>query len=182
MLNLKQEMERRSRSGSDISLHLPRLYQLASVPEAKIIELGVRSGDSTCALLAAVSEQNGELWSVDINSPRTPPDWLDLPYWYVSVGNDLELVYFMPDQVDLVFIDTSHTYEQTKLELNYYWSKVKSGGKIVLHDTELERPDASPISDPDYPVRVAVQEFCDEMGFDVEWVAGCYGLAIISIM
>jgi hypothetical protein len=52
---------------------------------------------------------------------------------------------------------------------------------MVLHDTELQRPAASPESDPDFPVAQAVREFVDVRGFDVEWVEGCYGLGIITV-
>jgi predicted O-methyltransferase YrrM len=181
-VSLFQELFRRSQTGSDISAHLPRLFELASTPHVKVIELGVRRGDSTVAFLAAAEEQAGEVWSVDISEPRVPAEWRELPFWYVTVGDDLEVSDRLPDQVDIVFIDTSHTYEQTWNELRMYLRKVKKGGVIVLHDTELERPEASPASDPAFPVAQAVREFSEGLGLNVEWVAGCYGLGIISIL
>ncbi len=54
-------------------------------------------------------------------------------------------------------IDTSHLYEQTVKELSLYRWKVRPGGKIVLHDTELERPYGSTVK---FPVKRAVEEFC----------------------
>jgi predicted O-methyltransferase YrrM len=181
MMSLLQECFRRSQSGSDIHAHLPRLFELASVPHVKVIELGVRGGDSTAAFLAAAEEQGGEVWSVDIADPRVPAEWRDLPFWYLTVGDDLEIADGLPDQVDIVFIDTSHTYEQTKKELELYVEKVKPGGLIVLHDTELERPEASPASDPAFPVAQAIREFAEPRGLIVEWVEGCYGLGIVTV-
>jgi hypothetical protein len=105
MMSLLQELFRRSQTGSDISAHLPRLFELASTPHVKVIELGVRRGDSTVAFLAAAEEQAGEVWSVDISEPRVPAEWRDLPFWYVTVGDDLEVSDRLPDQVDIVFID-----------------------------------------------------------------------------
>ena len=90
-MSLLQECFRRSQSGSDIHAHLPRLFELASKPHVKIIELGVRGGDSTSAFLAAAEEQGGEVWSVDITDPRVPAEWRDLPFWYLTVGDDLEV-------------------------------------------------------------------------------------------
>ena len=52
-MNLLQECFRRAQHGSDISDHLPRLFELASTPYVKVIELGVRRGDSTSAVLGA---------------------------------------------------------------------------------------------------------------------------------
>lgn len=181
-MNLLQECFRRAQHGSDISDHLPRLFELASRPYVKVIELGVRRGDSTSAFLAAAEAQGGEVWSVDIASPVVPVDWQSLAFWYPVVGNDLEVADRLPDSVDIVFIDTSHTYVQTKAELKLYSGKVKSGGLIVLHDTELQRPQASPDSDPDFPVAVAIREFVAARGWPVEWVEGCYGLGIISVL
>ena len=181
-MSLHQECFRRAQSGSDISAHLPRLFELASRPHVKVIELGVRRGDSTSAFLAAAEEQGGEVWSVDISEPRVPAEWRDLPFWYLTVGDDLEVSDRLPDQVDIVFIDTSHTFEQTKAELELYVGKVKPGGVMVLHDTELERPDASPTSDPAFPVAEAVRQFSEASGLNVEWVTGCYGLAIVTVL
>lgn len=181
-MSLLQECFRRAQHGSDISAHLPRLFELASRPHVKVIELGVRNGDSTSAFLAAADEQAGEVWSVDIAHPRVPGEWHDLPFWYVTVDDDLKVADRLPDQVDVLFIDTSHTYEQTKAELELYAGKVKSGGVIVLHDTELERPEASPVSDPPFPVATAVREFVEGRGWPVEWVEGCWGLGIISVL
>ena len=181
-MSLLQECFRRSQSGSDIHAHLPRLFELASIPYVKVIELGVRRGDSTAAFLAAAEEQGGEVWSVDIADPRVPAEWRDLPFWYLTVGDDLEVSDGLPDHVDIVFIDTSHTYEQTKAELELYVGKVKPGGFIVLHDTELKRPEASPESDPDFPVAQAVMEFVmANENLSVEWVEGCYGLGIVTV-
>lgn len=109
-MDLLQECFRRAQHGSDISDHLPRLYELACRPHVKVIELGVRRGDSTSAFLAAAQEYGGEVWSVDITPPVVPSDWENLPFWYPIVGDDLEVAEQLPDQVDIVFIDTSHTY------------------------------------------------------------------------
>ena len=181
-MSLHQECFRRAQSGSDISAHLPRLFDLASKQHVKVIELGVRSGDSTSAFLAAAELFAGEVWSVDISEPRVPEAWRDLPFWYLTVGDDLEVADQLPDDVDVLFIDTSHTFEQTKAELELYAPKVRPGGVIVLHDTELKHPDASPASDPAFPVAEAVREFSGASGLNVEWVTGCYGLAVITVL
>ena len=57
---------------------------------------------------------------------------------------------------------------------------VKPGGVICLHDTELERPQASPPTDPPFPVAQAVNDWNDGR-HPIEWVTGCYGLAVIRM-
>lgn len=39
---------------------------------------------------------------------------------------------------DAVFIDGNHSYEYVKKDLENYWSKVKTGGIIALHDANFE--------------------------------------------
>ena len=55
-----------SRATADISAHLWSLYWLArTLPVRTAVELGVRSGDSTRALLAACEDVGGMLFSFD---------------------------------------------------------------------------------------------------------------------
>ena len=164
---------------SDIQQHLPQLNAEASTGDCVVIELGVRSGNSTAAFLAAVEQHGGHVWSVDIHPPPVP--WTGHPQWTFIAGDDLDVADQLPDMVDVVFIDTSHDYVQTCAELEVYVPKVRPGGVVLLHDVELEHPDASPADDPPFPVRVAVTEFCDEHGLTPEFVSGCYGLGVIRI-
>jgi predicted O-methyltransferase YrrM len=173
--------EYRTRRGmpSDIKQHLPQLHDEASTGGAVVIELGVRSGNSTAAFLAALETHGGHLWSSDINPPRVP--WLGHEQWTFIKGDDLLVADDMPDDVDVVFIDTSHHYTQTLAELAVYVPKVKPGGVVLLHDVELERPEGAAPSDPAFPVRRAVDEFCAAQGLTPEYVTGCYGLGVIRI-
>lgn len=175
---MRQEYEQRCSTYSDIQQHLPTLYHFGSAGDVLVIELGVRSGMSTAAFLAAVEEHGGHVWSVDIVPPRIP--WQAHPNWTLLIGDDLTLDQELPDGVDVVFIDTSHTYAQTQAELELYADKLRPGGVFLLHDTELERPEDSPPSDPPFPVMVAAREFADEYGWQFENMTGCYGLGILT--
>jgi predicted O-methyltransferase YrrM len=177
-VSIRAEYERRCVEPSDIFAHLPRLYTEASRPGVKVIELGVRSGNSTAAFLLAAEEQEGHVWSVDLDPPHVR--WTGHPRWSFLHGDDLWLASQLPDEVDVVFIDTSHLYEQTQAELEIYVPKVKPGGVVLLHDTELEQPESAP-QFPRFPVRVAVDEFCGENGLSCEFVPGCNGLGVIRI-
>lgn len=178
VISFHNEYQVRCVQSSDIRDHLPRLYKEASTGDAQIIELGVRSGNSTAAFLAAVERFGGHVYSVDIDQP---PAWGETDLWTFHRGDDLLIAADLPDQVDIVFIDTSHHYSQTVAELETYRSKVKPGGVILLHDTELEDPAGAPAGDPPFPVRVAVEEFCARHGLTPEFVEGCWGLGVIRI-
>ncbi len=176
---MNAEYERRCQEQSDIHQHLPRLHQEASIGNAQIIELGVRSGNSTAAFLAAIEAHGGFLHSVDIHRPQLP--WSGHPQWRFHLGDDLVISEDLPDDVDIVFIDTSHHFLQTLAELEVFVPKVKPGGVVLLHDTELEDPYGAPPDDPAFPVAAAIRSYAADHGLTVEWVAGCYGLGVVHV-
>ncbi len=45
-----------------------------------------------------------------------------------------DAVDFIPDDLDMVYIDGNHEYEYVKKDINIYYEKVKSGGIIGGHD------------------------------------------------
>jgi hypothetical protein len=61
--------------------------------------------------------------------------------------------------------------------------RVRPGGVIILHDTELEHPDAEEPGDPAFPVAVALREWASAQPDEpmIEWVSGCYGLAVVTV-
>lgn len=151
MYDVLAQYHTRLASPSDIQLHLPRLYQES---HGIVLELGVRGGTSTSALLAGVVERGGHLYSVDIN----PHCWGSVglhPQWtFVHADSlDTETIHKagVPDKIDVLFIDTEHTYSRTIRELNTWGKIVKNGGKIFLHDTDGRASCG---------VRAAIIEYC----------------------
>jgi len=167
---------------SDINEHLPRMVALveAHTPD-HIVELGARSGLSTTAWLYGLQGTNGRLTSVDI-SPA--PQIGTHANWEHIQGDDTDpAVMAQVDECDILFIDTSHAYEHTLWELRNWSAKVRSGGAIVCHDTNLERPwdPPCPETDPDFPVASAIVRFCAETGSRWRNIPGCWGLGIIEV-
>jgi predicted O-methyltransferase YrrM len=185
-MNFVAEYLQRCSEWSDIVDHLPRLFDETCRYEApQVVELGVRSGNSTCAFLAAVETVGGHVWSVDPERAHVPPHWFDSDLWTFVQADDLMVVDEAP-VCDVLFIDTTHAYHQTFAELLHYVPKVRDGGVILLHDTELERPEAAPRDDP-FPVRRAIEDYLEWVGMGVsvdgigmaEFVPGCNGLAVL---
>lgn len=162
-------MLRLAAAGTDISAHLPTLYALAidhssiSVP---IVELGVRTGNSTLALLAACAATHSQLVSYDIDSAcpenvrRTAREHTH--NWpacdrAISKRWDFRALdsILAADQwssggfVGMLFIDTIHEYERTRDELAAWLPKLRRDAVICGHDY----PDASG------GVKKAVDEF-----------------------
>ncbi len=168
----------------DIGLHLPYLHQRAKAAKVAL-ELGVRNGCSTAALLCGIEEADGHLWSVDTTAPEPPAnEWRDHPRWTFLQGDDMDgtIQADTPAEVDLLFIDTSHRYQHTLDELTIYGPRVRIGGVILLHDTELEvSPGSVQDEDRGYPVRRAIQEWSYRKFLTPEWREGCYGLGVIEV-
>ncbi len=178
----------RAKTKSDINEHLEPLYEMVVKTNAqKIVELGTRDGNSTCALVIGAAQTGGHVISVDWGKggeyAEEPPTWEALAetsklineklalreFWTLIVRDDLEFAKEYDDEIDLLFIDTSHSYEQTKKELAAWGSKVINGGFIVIHDT---------ISFPEQ--NKAILEFLEEHPLsDYVEHKNCNGLGIV---
>lgn len=142
---------------SDINQHLEYMHDLCvEFDVQQVVELGVRSGLSTAAFLAAMDKTDGRVWSCDVSPASCVPEIVHHPRWTFVWGDDIDSVAQAP-HCDVLFIDTSHQYEHTRRELDAYAGKVRPGGVILLHDTQLQSPDGTPTVP--FPVRTAALEF-----------------------
>lgn len=175
MSALQDEYRRRCGQEHDIREQLPVLYAWARHPGTRIIELGVRAGNSTSAFLAGIEHGRGELWSVDIARPDVPAQWHDLPSWHLLIADDLsdEAARFCPGEADVLFIDTSHYYKHTVAELDRYVPRVRPGGVALVHDTHNQR---------DWPdVPRALDDWCAAAGLGWYGHQAWPGLGVIEI-
>jgi predicted O-methyltransferase YrrM len=167
---------------SDVQPQIPAL-EAACEGASRVAELGVRWAVSTVVLLHALHDTGGELWSVDLDWPSGPlVGALDGNLrWTFIHGDDLHpaVLSAIPDDLDACFIDTSHGYEQTLSELDAYAPKMRDGGVLLLHDTNLERPETGGPHPCAYPVREAVMEWCGEHERLATFDETGYGMATI---
>lgn len=136
-----------SRDPTDICTLLIPMYNLAKDIGAKtIVELGVRWGNSTVALLVHCHYNDAHLYSIDIEDchvARSIINALGLAqYWTFAQCNDVDYIkkWKIKDDntIDLLFIDTDHTYDLTKKELEEYSPYIRKGGVILFHDSYME--------------------------------------------
>jgi cephalosporin hydroxylase len=191
---LHEEFTARLGQHSDIMDHLQFMHDtVLRYPDPVVIELGVRTGNSTSALLSAVTRQgHGALWSADAEPSQVMGYWHDIPAWHFMRGDSVSpaVLEWMPPQADVVFTDTSHTYAQQLAELRAYVPRVRPGGTVLVHDTQCV-PYGPPGSDcflprpgPEGPVTEALDAYCKETGLAWEnrhSEDGFYGLGIIII-
>lgn len=166
-----------SKHGTDIHQHLVTLYNLVTGLKAKtVIELGVNTGESTIALLEAVYATAGKLISVDQQDlPQTRPmleRYSLTGRWEFHMMNDIKFaaeVWPKGVQADLIFVDTSHQYEQTKNEIAAFEPILRPGGIMVFHDT---------VSCYD-GVQKPINEFLKTHKWSYENKTNCNGLGIL---
>lgn len=141
--NTESSLEAHMTQPTDIHEHLQTLHMLTVELNLKnILELGTRTGESTIALLVAAKELGGKMTSVDIDpcdEAKEKVKKLGLEsYWNFIQADDLKLNW--KEQIDHLFIDTSHTYEHTMSEFKKFEPLVKKGGLITLHDIVSHPP------------------------------------------
>jgi predicted O-methyltransferase YrrM len=163
---------------SDISHHLFTMALIVTEFKLKnIVELGTRDGNSTLALLEAARSTGGRVRSVDIApcdeaKSRIRAAGLD-DIWSFIQADSLKLdESSLPEEIDLLFIDTSHMYVQTLAELRKYRAWMKEGSWILLHDYV------------EYPgVRRAVHDFVTELSKQPTFYPFVHqnGLAVIRL-
>ena len=150
------------------------------------------------------------LWSVDCSFPTPGPEMPDvnlldpqgplgvIPWWTFILGYDNwpAVIEALPDpwapaeegaqvltegRVDIVFIDTQHTYEQTKLEIELYRPFVRPGGRMIFHDTAIVETGNAVTPQPPYPVRTAIEGYVAAHGLSWTNEEHCNGLGTIFI-
>lgn len=154
----------------NIHEHLPEIEASA---KGIVLELGSREGSSTEALLKGVERRGGKVWSVDVD-PSYADAWRGHPLWQFVACDSADVDSLqkagLPEQLDVLFIDSEHTYARVKKELATWAPRVRPGGLILMHDTE---------SFPD--VKKAAIEFTSARGLQIELRKNCNGLGVIRI-
>src|SRR3990167_3785500 len=125
-------------SWSDIQGHLPLLYNQS---QGNILEFGVRDGVSTSAFLAGVERYGGDVVSVDIN-PQCGELFKGNKQWRFIEGSSVDVSmtkvigpgFLVGKGLDMLFLDTLHTYEHVTRELEIWGRFVRIGGSIFVHD------------------------------------------------
>lgn len=118
----------------DLGPNKQRLFDVAAtaLPGDVLVDLGVRGGASSFAMLDATESQQCRVIGVD---PAPCPFSYPQRYSYrqsdsVSEAANIEAPIF------LCFFDTLHIKEQVMAELHHYWPKIRVGGWAVFHDSE----------------------------------------------
>lgn len=195
----------RSRERTVINDHLPLLFieSLCSNPKL-IVELGVETGQSTFALERVARLCKSKLVSVDLEDCSNVCQWED---WIFVKKDDLEFSRMFTGwckendiipEIDILFIDTDHHYEQTIKEIRQWFPYLGKKAKAFFHDSNVKpvyrRKDGSLGTAPDYQrgVTRALEEYLknslneeeDFVAFRNGWLikhwANCNGFTMLE--
>ena len=141
-----REIQRRARTSTDISDHLPRLFVEALQADPNtIVELGVRGGESTFAFERAARLTGASVVSVDVNETSYTSEYDD---WRFVRADDIEFAerfkewcseHDVGSSIDVLFVDTSHHYDHTVTEINAWFPHLGNGAVVLFHDTNMGR-------------------------------------------
>ena len=128
--------------------HQLTFFALAmSIGARRILELGVRDGNSTAPWIMAAMELDGFVDSVDLEPTRWQCPEAGRPYWKFTQSDAIK---FLEDcvanntQYDLIYVDDWHSYAHVKRELEIIEHMITPSGIILLHDLMYNN------SQPDY--------------------------------
>jgi len=135
---------------------------------ARVVDLGVRTGNSAAAFLAAAQvARNGKVWSFDLDVPDVPELFWRSRAWSFHQLDALsqEALDAGPAMADVLFVDLDpHSYEQTLAVLRLWVPMVRPGGVVLCHDTEWPEINGVAPGSAESEVGRALDDFCAEMG------------------
>jgi predicted O-methyltransferase YrrM len=158
-----QYMLAKTKYGHDTTdKHQLTFFALAmSIGAKRILELGVRDGNSTLPWLLSAKELGGFVDSVDLEPTNWQcPESIN-PYWKFTQSDAIK---FLEDcvaqgtQYDLIYIDDWHSYAHVKRELELVEHMITPSGIILLHDLMYNN------SQPDYHMELTTT--------DAQWAEG----------
>ena len=119
--------------------HKRKLYsfllpKIKNIKKPNILELGVREGKSTKMFIDLVQNNNGKLFSVDVDDYG---HLFSANSWKFIKSRDDNFRFILnqiKDDLDLIFIDTTHEAKHVLKIIQNYYFKLKVGGFIVVDD------------------------------------------------
>ena len=107
---------------------------IKNIKNLNILELGVQKGRSTLRFLELCKNNNGKLYSVDVDDCRNVTKDIN---WTFIQSRDDDFKYIksiIPNKLDVIFIDTLHEAKHVKKLIYNYYNLLKLGGYIFIDD------------------------------------------------
>lgn len=142
--------------------HQLTFFALAmSIGAKRILELGVRDGNSTMPWILAARELGGSVHSVDLEPTSWKCPELAKDYWTFTQSDAIKFLEDCVDrgeQYDLIYVDDWHSYAHVKREIELIEHMITPSGLVLLHDLMYNN------SQPDYHMELETK--------DAQWAEG----------
>src|SRR3990167_3475962 len=148
----------------DTTMHVKYLSNLPDVP--LILDFG--TGWGKIAISMALACPQAEIVTFDPGTPYQNYEEIVRkylkPYKNIrfSINDSHEVIWI--ERIDVLSIDASHTYEDTKFEIEKFYPFVKPGGLILMHDYVVERVDVKKAVD-EYLLEHPEYEILESAGY-----------------
>lgn len=159
-----------------LSVNWPDPNQPSPTHPPRVLEIGVRHGITTMFLLHAMRETGGKLTSVEIDYPfaivaqeRVHEAKL-APWWELHVA---DCNFYESGEIDMVWIDGDHSYQQCKKDVERFGSKVRKGGYVVMHDA---------VNELEPGVAAVVEEMRQSGKYDMVVLSHSYGICVARVL
>jgi predicted O-methyltransferase YrrM len=158
-----QYMLAKTKFGNDTTdKHQLTFFALAmSIGAKRILELGVRDGNSTVPWILSAMELDGFVDSVDLEPTQWQCPDVAKSYWKFTQSDAIK---YLEDcvangtQYDLIYVDDWHSYAHVKRELELIEHMTTPSGIVLLHDLMYNN------SQPDYHMELNTT--------DAQWAEG----------
>ena len=169
----KFELDKRHIANLKVLLDREELLEL--MPKNGVVaELGVNKGEFSEKILSICQPQKlhlvdiwgSERYNQDIRKSVEKKFEKEISAGKVEINLGLSsdvVEKFSDNYFDWIYVDTDHTYQTTKAELEKYQSKIKPGGIIAGHDYILGNFEGM----MKYGVKEAVYEFCKNHDWEI---------------
>ncbi len=110
------------------------------VPEIKgiknldILEFGVRKGISTSIFIDICKNNNGRLFSNDVDDYKSLYNDEVWKFIHCRDDNYSEIEKYIPKKLDLIYLDSYHEPNHVEKIFRYYYPKIKNGGFYIIDD------------------------------------------------
>lgn len=135
-----QEAQGRLGEESIVAAKLLHIHEFCLTrPGGIFLELGTDRGQATNAILEACDEGGGNLVSVDIRDCRSAassPHWTFIQCSSVDVDTILKNAPDLKNGIDMVYVDSLHTAEHVRQEINAWMPFLKVGGRMYFDDVD----------------------------------------------
>ena len=176
----------------DMRPHLPVLYSIARwctcsplgeplpLRPPRCLEIGVRQGTSTIAILMAMRRTNGRLISLDfdpvesaVTQQTVREQGLD-QWWDFHLAHSDEFAITFTEELDFLWIDGEHEHPQPSRDFANYAPRVRQGGIIAMHDYWVDSPRPTALG-----VLYCVEEVRKSGQFEICSLPWAYGLTLM---